>query len=156
LIVELLTRHFQCFWKIHWVSQEPDVLIEHIICVISVTSVIIRFSLAWQVPEIFHFEPPEPYETKGCVLDIHFGGETHFDLRCPTLVEKSVTKRHRGKYCSFYCFWKKVFSWDFAKKLLAKLWNVGCWLSLQDLFHNKKMRLFWVLSQCYWGQRGGW
>jgi hypothetical protein len=30
-------------------------------------------------------------ETKGCVLDIHFGGETHFDLRCLTVVEKRVT-----------------------------------------------------------------
>jgi hypothetical protein len=29
-------------------------------------------------------------ETKGCVLDIHFGGETHFDLRCLTVVAKSV------------------------------------------------------------------
>jgi hypothetical protein len=33
-------------------------------------------------------------ETK-CVLDIHFGGETHFDLRCLTVVEKS-----RYKYVS--------------------------------------------------------
>jgi hypothetical protein len=24
-------------------------------------------------------------ETKGCVLDIHFGGDTHFDLRCVTV-----------------------------------------------------------------------
>jgi hypothetical protein len=29
-------------------------------------------------------------ETKGCLLDIHFGGETHFDLRYLTEVEKSV------------------------------------------------------------------
>jgi hypothetical protein len=28
-------------------------------------------------------------EIKGCVLDIHFGGETHFDLRCLTVVEKT-------------------------------------------------------------------
>jgi hypothetical protein len=32
-------------------------------------------------------------ETEGCVLDIHFGGETHFDLRCLTVVEKSVTNK---------------------------------------------------------------
>jgi hypothetical protein len=29
-------------------------------------------------------------ETEGCVLDIHFGGETFFDLRYLTVVEKSV------------------------------------------------------------------
>jgi hypothetical protein len=28
-------------------------------------------------------------ETKGFVLDIHFGGETHFYLRCLTLVQKA-------------------------------------------------------------------
>jgi hypothetical protein len=28
-------------------------------------------------------------ETKGCVLDIHFGGETDFDLRCLTMVENA-------------------------------------------------------------------
>jgi hypothetical protein len=28
-------------------------------------------------------------ETKCGVLDIHFGGETHFDLRCLTVVEKA-------------------------------------------------------------------
>jgi hypothetical protein len=28
-------------------------------------------------------------ETKGCVLDIHFGGETDFDLRCLTVVENA-------------------------------------------------------------------
>jgi hypothetical protein len=32
-------------------------------------------------------------ETKGCVLDIHFGGKTHFDLRCLTVVERSVTNK---------------------------------------------------------------
>jgi hypothetical protein len=32
-------------------------------------------------------------ETKGCVLDIHFGGgETHFDPHCLTVV---VKKRHK-------------------------------------------------------------
>jgi hypothetical protein len=28
-------------------------------------------------------------ETIGCVMDIHFGGGTHFDLRCLTVVEKA-------------------------------------------------------------------
>jgi hypothetical protein len=28
-------------------------------------------------------------ETEGCVLDVHLGGETHFDLRCLTVVEKA-------------------------------------------------------------------
>jgi hypothetical protein len=32
-------------------------------------------------------------ETKGCVLHIHFGGETHFDLCCLTVVEKSVINK---------------------------------------------------------------
>jgi hypothetical protein len=38
-------------------------------------------------------------ETEGCVLDmdIHFGGETHFDLRCLTVVEKSVTNKCLSK-----------------------------------------------------------
>jgi hypothetical protein len=36
-------------------------------------------------------------ETKGCVLDIHYGGETHFDLRCLTVVEKSVTDKRQSK-----------------------------------------------------------
>jgi hypothetical protein len=33
-------------------------------------------------------------ETKGCVLDIHFGGET---LYCLTVVEKSVTNKSQSK-----------------------------------------------------------
>jgi hypothetical protein len=36
-------------------------------------------------------------ETKGCVLDIHLGGETHFDLRCLTVMEKSVTNKCQSK-----------------------------------------------------------
>jgi hypothetical protein len=28
-------------------------------------------------------------EPEGCELDIHFGGETHFDLRCLTVVVKA-------------------------------------------------------------------
>jgi hypothetical protein len=36
-------------------------------------------------------------ETKGCVLDIHFGGETHFDLHYLTVVEKSVTNKYQSK-----------------------------------------------------------
>jgi hypothetical protein len=36
-------------------------------------------------------------DTEGCVLDIHFGGETHFDLRCLTVVEKSVTNKCQSK-----------------------------------------------------------
>jgi hypothetical protein len=28
-------------------------------------------------------------EIKGCVLDIHFGGDTHFDLSCLIVVEKA-------------------------------------------------------------------
>jgi hypothetical protein len=32
-------------------------------------------------------------EIEGCVLGIHLGGETHFDLRHLTVVEKSVTKK---------------------------------------------------------------
>jgi hypothetical protein len=36
-------------------------------------------------------------ETKGCVLDIHFGGGTHFDLRCLTVVEKTVTNKWQLK-----------------------------------------------------------
>jgi hypothetical protein len=36
-------------------------------------------------------------ETKGCVLDIHFGGETHFDLRCHTVVKKSVPNKCQSK-----------------------------------------------------------
>jgi hypothetical protein len=31
-------------------------------------------------------------ETKGFVLDIHFGGDTHFDLRCLTVVEKVLVE----------------------------------------------------------------
>jgi hypothetical protein len=36
-------------------------------------------------------------ETEGCVLDKHLGGETHFDLRCLTVVEKSVTNKCQSK-----------------------------------------------------------
>jgi hypothetical protein len=31
------------------------------------------------------------------ILDIHLGGETHFDLRCLTVVEKSVTNKCQSK-----------------------------------------------------------
>jgi hypothetical protein len=36
-------------------------------------------------------------ETKGCVLDIHFGGETHFDLRYFIVMEKSGTNKCQSK-----------------------------------------------------------
>jgi hypothetical protein len=37
------------------------------------------------------------HETKSCVLEIHFGGETHFDLRCLIVVEKNVTNKCQSK-----------------------------------------------------------
>jgi hypothetical protein len=36
-------------------------------------------------------------ETESCVLDIHLGGDTHFDLRCLTVVEKSVINKCQSK-----------------------------------------------------------
>jgi hypothetical protein len=36
-------------------------------------------------------------ETNGCVLDIHFGGGTHFDQRSLTVVEKSLTNKCQSK-----------------------------------------------------------
>jgi hypothetical protein len=36
-------------------------------------------------------------ETKGCLLDVYFGGETHFDLRCLTVVERSVSNKCQSK-----------------------------------------------------------
>jgi hypothetical protein len=36
-------------------------------------------------------------ETEGCVLDMYLGGETHFDLCCLTVVEKSVTNKCQSK-----------------------------------------------------------
>jgi hypothetical protein len=36
-------------------------------------------------------------ETEGCVLDIHLGGETHFDLRCLTVVENASQIRINRK-----------------------------------------------------------
>jgi hypothetical protein len=36
-------------------------------------------------------------ETKGCVLGTHYGVETHFDLRCFTVVEKSITNKCQSK-----------------------------------------------------------
>jgi hypothetical protein len=36
-------------------------------------------------------------ETEGCVLDLHLGGETHFDLRRLTVVEKSLTNKLQSK-----------------------------------------------------------
>jgi hypothetical protein len=36
-------------------------------------------------------------ETEGCVLDLHFGGVTHFDLRCLTVAEQSVTNKCQSK-----------------------------------------------------------
>jgi hypothetical protein len=44
-------------------------------------------------------------ETEGCVLDIHFGGETHFDLRCLTVVEKSVTNKCQSKNSTLATTW---------------------------------------------------
>jgi hypothetical protein len=39
-------------------------------------------------------------ETEGCVVDIHFGGETYFDLPYLTVVEKSVTNKCQSKNCT--------------------------------------------------------
>jgi hypothetical protein len=36
-------------------------------------------------------------ETKSCVLDIYFGGETYFNLRYLNIVEKSVTNKCLSK-----------------------------------------------------------
>jgi hypothetical protein len=36
-------------------------------------------------------------ETKDCVLDIKFGGETHFDINFFTVVEKIVTNKCQSK-----------------------------------------------------------
>jgi hypothetical protein len=42
-------------------------------------------------------------ETEGCVLDIHLGGETHFDLRCLTVMEKSVTNKGQSNTAHMQC-----------------------------------------------------
>jgi hypothetical protein len=39
-------------------------------------------------------------ETKGCVMDIHFGGKTNIDLRSLTVVEKSVKNKFQSKNSS--------------------------------------------------------
>jgi hypothetical protein len=36
-------------------------------------------------------------ETESSVLDTHFGGETHFHLRCHTVVAKSVINKSQSK-----------------------------------------------------------
>jgi Reverse transcriptase (RNA-dependent DNA polymerase) len=36
-------------------------------------------------------------ETKGCILDIHFGSETHSDIRCHNLVEKATQSSENTK-----------------------------------------------------------
>jgi hypothetical protein len=36
-------------------------------------------------------------ETKSCVLDIHFDGKTHFNLRFLIVVEKSITNKCQSR-----------------------------------------------------------